>query len=188
MRTAFRAFGVGLAACAALSTAGCLDDDLPVEQPGGASFIALQRDFQEFRGWERFAVGETPVPPGHPSAGRRFAYLSARPPAGATSFPVGTIIVKAVEEGAPQEWVLHAMVKRGGGFNAGGASGWEWFDLEIDAAENALVIWRGYEPPDGQGYGGEAADNTADCNSCHAAGQAFTTDYVLSTVLAPANL
>jgi hypothetical protein len=73
------------------------------------------------------------------------------------------------------------MAKRGGGYNADGAVGWEWFDLVF--AEDGLtpvIDWRGIEPPSGTGYlcwmeDGDTAI-IADCNGCHVGSSA--NDYV----------
>ena len=47
---------------------------------------------------------------------------------------------------------MHARVKRGGGFNPRGAIDWEWFDLRINASDEALMMWRGEKPPANHGY------------------------------------
>ena len=59
------------------------------------------------------------------------------------------------------------MVKRGGGFNSG-APGWEWFDLQLldDGKDGVSIVWRGFGPPAGDTYGGDA---TSGCNTCHTA-------------------
>ena len=59
-----------------------------------------------------------------------------------------------------------AMVKRGGGYNAQGASGWEWFELQnlTDGSGGVQIVWRGLGPPAGEVYGG---DPNAGCNTCH---------------------
>ena len=60
-------------------------------------------------------------------AGETHEYINAPTAAGAKAFPVGTIFVKTVESKKKSD--IFAMVKRGKGFNASGASGWEWFGL-----------------------------------------------------------
>ena len=170
-----------LVACL-LATSGCLDDELDPSMGSATNdvFIALQRDFQTFRSWTRIQVGEAEVVGGHP-AGPRFAYLSRAPVDGA--FPVGTIIVKTTEVGEPATWKIHARVKRGGGFNARGAIDWEWFDLRINASDEALLMWRGERPPANHGYEslpglGATTSMDGDCNSCHAA--ARDSDFILA--------
>src|SRR5262245_47396147 len=89
------------------------------------TFIALQDDFATFESWRRYDLGDMPIE-GHP-AGPRFAYLNQLPKKGAQEYPVGTIIVKAVELEEVVAWDVFAMVKRGGNFNAEGALNWEFF-------------------------------------------------------------
>ena len=143
---------------------GCLDHQ-PL--PGGDDeFVAMQTDFAGFSGWASYDIEAADT--GHPAGGRT-VYLSDSPPAGAEQFPVGTRIVKMID-GAD----IHAMVKRGGDFNADGAPGWEWFELVLDGAD-PVIRWRGATPPDGEAYGalpGVEEDSAAplgDCNLCHGA-------------------
>jgi hypothetical protein len=160
------AVAVGLAA-----TAGCLDDRLDPAQaaaPGG-TFIALERDFRSFLGWRRLPVGAAAIVDGH-AAGPRVAYLSSPPVDG--SYPVGTMIVKTVETGDQTTWTIHARAKRGGGFNAQGALGWEWFELHTFTSGQTSILWRGDKPPADHGYEslpglGQASTREASCNSCH---------------------
>src|SRR5262245_56073617 len=92
----------GGAAALALFGVACLDHQLdPADVDGGAAggFIALQRDFQDFRSWRRVLVAEAAaaaIEGTHP-AGPRYAYVNGAAAAGA--FPVATIIVKTVEVG-----------------------------------------------------------------------------------------
>lgn len=172
---------VSLLAAVLCAGAGCLDDELDPSQGAAAagSFIALQRDFQSFLGWMRVQVGDAAVVGGHP-AGPRFVYVSGTPSGGA--FPVGTMIVKTVEVGDPSTWTIHARAKRGGGFNAQGAIGWEWFDLRIVTTNDVTIMWRGDKPPADHGYEslpglGATSTMDGDCNSCHAA--ARDTDFIL---------
>jgi hypothetical protein len=162
--------------------AGCLDND-PI--PGGApaSFIALQSDFADFASWEAIPV-DTPDT-GHPQ-GDRVVYLNARPEAGAESFPVGTILVKTID--GPGGTDIHAMAKRGDGFNTDGAVGWEWFELVRADDGTPVIKWRGETAPAGEQYGrlpGEEADTadtiTGDCNVCHGGERA--NDYVHTVAL-----
>ena len=82
------------------------------------------------------------------------------------ALPVGTIIVKEAT-GGTMAHELFAMVKRGGGFNSG-APGWEWFELENldDGKDGVKIVWRGFGPPVGEEYGGDAEGG---CNKCHGA-------------------
>jgi hypothetical protein len=91
------------------------------------------------------------------------------PKAGAVEFPVGTIIVKRLaQSGQPAtDPGVFAQVKVGCGYNAGGASGWEWFDLVTPlngGPPNSIeIVWQGTTPPTSQSYGG----NPTECNVCH---------------------
>ena len=158
-------------AVAGAGTAGCLDDQLDPAQisaPVG-TFIALERDFQGFRGWRRIQVGDAVIADGH-AAGPRFAYVSSLAADG--SYPTGTMIVKTVETGDETTWTIHARAKRGGGFNAQGALGWEWFELHTFTSGQTSILWRGEKPPADHGYEalpglGATTSSEASCNSCH---------------------
>jgi hypothetical protein len=148
----------------------------------GDPFIALRRDFVDFQTWERVELAPQPsTTPGAPPL-RRFVYVNRRPPPGATEFPVGTILVKTVENGAMDTWEIHAMVKRGGGYNASGAVGWEYFEFVY---ENGVFNerWRGSVPNDGRGYTDEMGAVQNSCNSCHATPEARAGDSVLTPAL-----
>jgi hypothetical protein len=148
---------------------------------GGASdaadagiFLAVASDFADYQSWQSnttesaVASGSTHV------SGRRTVYINQLPPAGATEFPIGTMIVKETET----DGKIFARAKRGGDFNKSGAKGWEWFELER-GANGISVSWHGWGPPAGEKYGGDAGGG---CNGCHAA--AAANDYVLSPWLA----
>ncbi|HEY5952554.1 MAG TPA: hypothetical protein VIV40_43945 [Kofleriaceae bacterium] len=133
------------------------------EEPAqtGDSFLAFSSSFADFRGWASFH-SDGPVDDGTldpESLGARMLYINEPPPADSTEYPIGTIIVEARETGAQN---IFAKVKRGGGYNRGGARDWEWFEL----VENPVtIVWRGLGPPNGESYGG---DPNA-CNACHTA-------------------
>jgi hypothetical protein len=157
-----------------LLLAACLDHD-PI--PGGdpETFVAMQADFAGYLGWDRVTVGSGDT--GHPD-GERAVYFSALPQGGSDAFAVGTRVVKVIP-GAD----IHAMVKRGGGYNAAGAVGWEWFELALATDGSPVIRWRGEVPPDGEAYGALPGADTADtglevgdCNTCHAA--AASNDFV----------
>jgi hypothetical protein len=141
----------------------------------GGTFVAFGSDFQGFRSWTRQTL-ENPAPGGATHvAGTRSIYVNMLPPAGATEFPVGTIIVKTTDA----DGKIFARAKRGGAFNARGAAGWEWFELVEDAQGQVAIRWRGLGPPLGETYGG---DPNAGCNMCHKL--AAANDYVLAPGLA----
>jgi hypothetical protein len=87
--------------------------------------------------------------------------------------------VKTIAEDSPTPGKTFAMAKRGGNYNANGAIGWEWLELQEDASGNILIVWRGISPPAGEGYGGSVVGGS--CNTCH--GTAMANDYVKSTAL-----
>jgi hypothetical protein len=144
-------------------------------------FIALQRDFAPFEAWAAYDLGEVELE-GHPR-GRRVAHLNRAPPPGSADFPVGTIVVKTTQAAGTSTATVHAMVKRGGEFNALGAAGWEWFELALVGERVPVILWRGDRPPDGERYECPAAscEDAPDCNRCHQA--AASNDYVMSSLL-----
>lgn len=90
-------------------------------------------------------------------------YLNKPPPSGSAEFPIDTIIVKEGTDGAVLGRLYFAMVKRSATWNADGARGWEWFELENLAEGSVRIVWR-REPPLGDMYGG---DPSSTCNTCH---------------------
>jgi hypothetical protein len=126
----------------------------------GDTYLAFSASFADFRTWTSFHSEGPPDDGTMPAEtlGARTLYLNQRPPSRATEFPVGTIIVEARETGAMN---LFAKVKRGGGYNLGGAIDWEWFEIVEDPI---AIVWRGLGPPNGESYGGDPDA----CNTCHA--------------------
>jgi hypothetical protein len=159
-----------LAACAPAESA-------PTTDPVGDTFLAVDSSFNGFRTWEKFPIAPGPNGTIH-TAGARTEYLNRAPPSGSTSFPVGTIIVKESDTEAVVDRQVFARVKRGGGYNAEGATGWEWFELKNVDEQSATRIWRGVGPPVGEKYGG---DPNGGCNGCH--GVAKDNDFVLTEAL-----
>ncbi|MDQ3033383.1 MAG: hypothetical protein M3Y87_13265 [Myxococcota bacterium] len=151
-----------------------------------ASYVAFARDFARFREWERHPIAGAMMPIGA-APGPAFVYVSARASTGARRWPVGTILVKTVESGAPHQWTIHAMVKRGVPYNRDGAIGWEFFELALDEdGETLRIVWRGNGPPSGHGYAAIGRDAGTDpvplvCNDCHAV--AWQDDAVLTPAL-----
>ncbi len=159
--------------------AGCSSDEpedtgppTPVIEP----YIVFARDFRGFRSWQKFDLGENAPTVGKVhDAGHRIEYLKARPPAGSTTFPLGTIIVK--ESIIATKTQIFALVKRAGGYNENGATDWEWFELKDRTGGGVEIEWRGLSAPAGEGYGGPQGD----CNTCHAAWK--DNDFVASEAL-----
>ncbi len=157
-----------LLACGNAPTPASSGATQPVEPSDTDAFIAFSSDFQDFEQWDHFAAdggdggAQDPV---HTDP-TLVEYVNRRAPAGADAFPVGTLIVKEGMQGDPLTRQFFAMAKRGGTFNAGGALGWEWFELQHAAASAGAVtiVWRGYGPPESEIYGGNAK---AGCNECH---------------------
>jgi len=139
------------------------------------SMVAFARDFAAFRSWpSRTTESEVSLGGSH-IAGTRIVYINQMPPAGATAFPIGTLIVKNMQT----DGRLFARSKRGGGYNVTGAVDWEWFELTEAATGEVGIKWRGFGPPSGETYAG---DPQGGCNTCHVLGKA--NDYVLSGWLA----
>jgi hypothetical protein len=136
------------------------------EEPAPAvsePFIVLDRDLASFRDWMYFELDVTPLVPHDTIAAPRRIYVNRVPPPGNEPFPVGSILVKTVEEATYAEWSVHAMVKRGGGFNAQGAVGWEFFDIHMADDGVPVISWRGIgDTTDPCGY-----HDTMSCNACH---------------------
>jgi hypothetical protein len=149
-----------------------------------ATYLPSESDFQAFHAWPSLAA-EAPIsaPQSAHSAAPMRVYINRRPPSGSQTFPVGTLIVKETVEEDPTEREVFALAKRGGGYNDGGAQGWEWFQLKNVAGGRVRIVWRGLGPPDqadddGDGmYGGDPAV----CNGCHFG--ARDNDYVWATGL-----
>jgi hypothetical protein len=135
--------------------------------PADACFQAFVPQLASFRSWTSYAYQGTTQ--GDPqsfvavhTSGPRTEYINTAPPHGSTAFPEGTIIVKELGANDPPNHHLFTMVKRGCGFNAGGAKGWEWMEIKEDGS-GVSILWRGAEPPAGEAYSSDASS----CNSCH---------------------
>ena len=158
----------------ALVLCGCAP--APPSEP--TSLIAFARDFSGYRQWRSFFVAGGIAQASSHLAGDRTIFLNRAPPHGATQFPVGTVLVKAVASSTQ----TFAMVKRGGDYNVDGALNWEWFELEDQGPDTVVILWRGLGPPAGEGYGGPS--NTG-CNNCHSG--AWDNDFVQAAALNLAN-
>ncbi len=145
-------------------------------------FVAFERDFQGFRRWEGGAFEERPARGQAHHAGEQRFFIrrpdsAVRAGAGG-GFAVGTVIVKEARLSARPEGQLFAMVKRGGGYNAEGATGWEWFELWEREDGSVAIKWRGMSAPSGEQYG---ADPHGSCNGCHR--EASASDFVMSSAV-----
>ncbi|HEY4012951.1 MAG TPA: hypothetical protein VGM06_06420 [Polyangiaceae bacterium] len=148
-----------------LSLASCADDTVDAND-GAASFIAYAADFDGYRSWSQTTVFDDGGAGGsvHPGA-ELVEYINRPSPTDGGVFSEGTVIVKEGIDGDPATRQAFAMAKRGGTYNAGGALGWEWFEVQnIDAAGDVQIIWRGTVPPQGETYSGNV---NGDCNTCH---------------------
>lgn len=163
-----------------LAWLGC-GEEVPCD---GVEYVAMARDFESYRHWKRYVLQEPDLRLG---TGARTVYIDPPPPRDATVFPLCTRIVKVGEEGDdPTEWLMVAMAKRGGDYNADGAVGWEWFDLDLTDRGVPAIEWRGPVPPEGRGYECALGEDDGgveigDCNTCHAAS---ANDAVLTAELA----
>lgn len=167
---------VRLAAGTALALASCVSPE-----PSGPRepFIAVVSDFEGFEEWPSFELPPESLTAAHPDGTRRL-YYSNVPNGPDEGFPIGTILVKATHDGEPVDWEIHAMVKRGDGYNAEGSREWEFLDLHYQDDGALIVRWRGEGPPPGMGYPGEGVGD-GQCNACHAL--VPERDYVFDRVL-----
>jgi len=146
-------------------------------------FIALERDFADFRSWGSLPLTALPARGNTHAEGQHRVFINALPPAGTAPFPVGTLIVKEVHAPEPDQNRLFAMAKRGADFNAQGARGWEWFELVERPDGSPGILWRGIDAPSGEQY---SADPHGTCNNCHQLAE--ENDSVQSTGLSLARL
>jgi hypothetical protein len=150
-----------------------------------STFVAFARDFASFRAWERHPIEGAMLPIGT-APGPAFVYASRRPARGEHRWPIGSMLVKTIENGDPSGWTIHAMAKRGVPFNGAGAAGWEFFELRWGEDGELAIVWRGLGPPSGHGYAAMGRDAGSEaiplvCNDCHAA--AWQSDGVLTPAL-----
>jgi hypothetical protein len=169
-----------LALLGLLAVGGCSDEAAGPSEP----FVAFTDHFQGFSRWRRVSLGAAPVG-GHEEPGQRFVYANGPTPPAGSAWPVGTILVKTVEPSEdPTTWDVIAMVKRGGGYNARGAAGWEYFILAVNRAGQTVIEARGNNPSEPYFSPDAGTAEPQPCNSCHgAAGAAY--DHVLTPALRP---
>lgn len=158
---------VGLFGCGSPNAASSCGDSNPDASSAALPpepFLAFADDFRGYHDWTHYDVTDDADLVGIHDGSTVLEYINHLPPSGSTQFPVGTIIVKEAT-GGTQAHELFAMVKRGGGYNAG-APGWEWFEVQNldNGCDGVRIVWRGVGPPAGETYGG---DPNAGCNTCH---------------------
>ncbi len=165
-----------------LAACGGAESSAPPPAPESTSFVAFARDFEGFESWAAFPLG-VGVPAIGEIEGPRTVYASRLPAPGEAALPIGTRLVKVIGDGPIETRQVFAMAKRGGDYNAFGARGWEWFELERDARGALTIDWRGISPPDGTSYGSNIRGGA--CNECHVE-QGAASDAVLTPGVAPA--
>ncbi|HEX4449104.1 MAG TPA: hypothetical protein VH044_20330 [Polyangiaceae bacterium] len=144
-------------------------DGAAASAPPPTVYVAQAADFTGFCRWS--SAPATPArdsPFGVHGLQDMTVYWKASPPHDASEFPVGTIILKESEQPDAGDRIVFAMVKRlrkGAGYNTGGADGWEWFSLQDTGDCSAEILWRGPAPPILTTYSDLL---TGDCNGCHA--------------------
>jgi hypothetical protein len=139
----------------------------------GREFVAVQTDFAGCQNWHCANLGQSPLADDPP--GVRMGCINHVPPATATVYPVGTIIVKQIESDPnPMNWDLFGMVKCGGTYNESGALGWEFFLLRPGSNGDPMITARGID----LSYNGGSV-----CNSCHGTPASAATDHVLDAPL-----
>jgi hypothetical protein len=155
----------------AIAVAGCSGGGSA--SPAMGDFVAQNTNFRGYRTWTSFTIDDGQAAGATHVAGKRTIYINQLPPAGATEFPIGTIIVKETAI----DGKIFARAKRSPDWNPTGAVGWEWFELLTKAGATG-IFWRGLGPPAGEVYGG---DPNAGCNMCHKL--APNNDFVLTPAL-----
>src|SRR5580704_6231499 len=117
----------GVAVFAMVLTGGCGGSGAGDSDAGAPdTFVAYASSFDDFHQWSS-APAIAPADAGDGAGdglhgvGPLRVYWNEAPPHGATAFPVGTMIVKETEESDVTLRTVFAMVKRGDGFNSGGA-------------------------------------------------------------------
>jgi len=149
-----------LAACSASSDGSGACTEVPV----------FNSSFANYHSWTSYSFDGPAIASSPHTSGPRREYLSQKPAHGATSFPVGTIIVKEIGAPPASQDSVFAMVKVGCDYDSDGAENWEWYELKVDASGAPSILWDGPAPPPGMTYSGFS------CNPCHAAAKA--NDYV----------
>jgi len=139
--------------------------------------------FNNFCNWNSApAMNSEDAGDGVHSGGPLTVYWNNSPHHGSTTFPKGTIILKESQESNSSMRTAFAMVNRGCGYNADGATNWEWWSLADNGNCTMTMLWRGPVPLMTEVYSGKPA---GDCNGCH--GMVVDNDYVWDTALQLSN-
>lgn len=170
---------LGLACGALTGLAACLDNKLEADEtPVGVKkvFIAQTRDFAPYQDWMVFKHDVSTEHGG--LVGTTTTYVSELPDTTTHTFPIGAILIKTIKTASSDSLTIHAMTKRGSGFNADGALGWEYFELQLTSKGTPIILWRGEAPPSGEMYQALLGASNTDqpttegkCNDCHANGK-----------------
>ncbi len=127
---------IGLAALAACSSSS--------DGSGACTEVRVfNSSFANYHSWTSYSFDGPSIANSPHTSGPRREYLSQKPAHGATSFPVGTIIVKEIGAPPASQDSVFAMVKVGCGYNSDGADGWEWYELQVDASGTPSILWDG---------------------------------------------
>jgi hypothetical protein len=158
---------------------GCSNPSVSTSAEGGTVYVPYPADFCNYTSWTTYvepdAGGDgvilhldggvqTDASFIHDPGGRieYVKFLNGPPAHGATEFPPGTLIVKAI----PSQQQVFAMAKTGGAYNPNGPDGkplnWEWIELTGSGCDVSFV-WQGATPPASEAYGGTPQA----CNMCH---------------------
>ena len=152
-----------------------------------SEFIAQDSDVADFPNWYSQPFVADPLADIVYPPGSRFGFINHPAPPGATSYPVGTIIIKAIEnDKVPAHWELFGMSKRGGDYNAAGAIGWDFLLIRY---ENGVphIYSSGLTPtvdgnPDMQAAVNEGsyfAGGQIACDVCHGLKKYAPYDYII---------
>ncbi|HWE28365.1 MAG TPA: hypothetical protein VHB97_10205 [Polyangia bacterium] len=154
-------------------------------------FMAEDSDFADWQSWFGGVLAPNLLDGDVYPPGTRWGYVNHRVPPGTSVYPEGTVLIKLIEspKDDPTLWHAFGFAKRGGGYNAAGAVGWEFFLLRLDAAGTPTIQSRGIAPAfdgfdmDSGSYtpGGSAGS----CNICHQLPAFKPTDYIIDALLAP---
>ena len=162
----------------ALFASACLDNELEptTEASVRRVFIAQTSDFAKYQDWMVFKHDVSTEHGG--LVGTTTTYVSELPDATTHTFAIGAILIKTIKMASSDVLTIHAITKRGSGFNADGTLGWEFFELLLNSKGVPYILWRGEEPPSGEQYQALLGASKTDrpetegkCNDCHAGGR-----------------